>query len=72
MRNPSSLQVSVQEIERKRRHGHAHRETTGGLPLGNTPVEAKRVEAGPVEVMEEKGGNEEEGFRVGVVATVGE
>ena len=69
VRNPPSLQVSIQYLKHKCKKDHTHRDSTCGfgILLSGTVVNAEWVDASAVEIVEEIRGHEKESFEIGEV-----
>ncbi|PON36926.1 hypothetical protein PanWU01x14_324790, partial [Parasponia andersonii] len=72
VRDPSGLQVGIQEVESEGQNRHGDWETGGDFLMGGPTVEAKREEASSVEVVEKEDTDESEGFGIGAVDSKGE
>ena len=69
VRNPPSLQVSIQYLKHKCKKDHTHRDSTCGfgILLSGTVVNAEWVDASAVEIVVEIRGHEKESFEIGEV-----
>ncbi|PON36912.1 hypothetical protein PanWU01x14_324650 [Parasponia andersonii] len=72
VRDPSGLQVGIQEVESEGQNYHGNREIRGGFPIGDLAMEVEQEQAGLVKLMEEEVGDESEGFRIRAMDSQGE